>query len=738
MVFDALMPWWVLVILTAGAIGVTFRAYARPVVPLSSRSFLTLVLLRLSLLFLLILILQRPVLLEPSDDRRDAVVPILVDISRSMRLKDATNDGRRRIEEASQLVEQALLPSVGASFDVEVLGFGELLAPVDPGKLSADARRSDLWGALRAVRERYRGRSIAGVIVVSDGGETGGDPTLLPAADGAPVFAIGGGRPVIERDREVLDVTAGAPTLVNSIVDLGASIVSHGFGDDPIEVRLLEDGRLVQLDRVVPAESGAPVPIVFRVSPKPNVATLYTVEVTADPSELTPDNNSQRVLVPPSARMRRILLVEGAPGYDHSFLKRAWLQDVGIELDSVVRKGANDRGQDTFYIQGHTDRMPALSLGYPQHRPALFLYDAVVLANMPGEFFSPDQFNMTVDFISKRGGGLLVFGAQTFTGRGLSNTPLENVLPLHLTGRTTELVSTTLLKPNTVSLTADGAHHGLMRLGATPDTTRARWAAAPPLAGVAALGGPKPGATVLAHTVGAGGGLHPLIAVHRYGRGRAMVFTGEASWRWKMLLPSSDDTYDTFWRQTVRWLSGRAQGPVTVSTEGGTVPGEVVRLEVTSRDSTYEVVANAAITVRVTDPIGNVRELRPTLTSAALGRYSAQFTPTQSGVNHLGVRADRAAANLGSAETWMLVGGNDHELTDPRLNSDMLARLAAATGGAVVSSDALADLPDQLRARAANLSPPIRRDLWHNVWVFALLVLLPSVEWILRRQWGMR
>ena len=85
MVFDALMPWWVLVILTAGAIGVTFRAYARPVVPLSSRSWLTLVLLRLSLLFLLILILQRPVLLEPSDDRRDAVVPILVDISRSMR-----------------------------------------------------------------------------------------------------------------------------------------------------------------------------------------------------------------------------------------------------------------------------------------------------------------------------------------------------------------------------------------------------------------------------------------------------------------------------------------------------------------------------------------------------------------------------------------------------------------------------------------------------------------------------
>ena len=156
MVFDALMPWWLIATLVIGAVGVTLRAYWRPLVPISIGFRSILMPLRLSVLLLLILILQRPVLLEPSTDRLDAIVPILVDVSRSMRLKDANDDGHRRIDEASRLVEEVLLPSVGEVFDVDLLGFGELLTPVEPTNLRADARQSDLQGALRGVRERYR------------------------------------------------------------------------------------------------------------------------------------------------------------------------------------------------------------------------------------------------------------------------------------------------------------------------------------------------------------------------------------------------------------------------------------------------------------------------------------------------------------------------------------------------------------------------------------------------------
>ena len=57
----------------------------------------------------------------------------------------------------------------------------------------------------------------------------------------------------------------------------------------------------------------------------------------------------------------------------------------------------------------------------------------------------------------------------------------------------------------------------------------------------------------------------PLVAVQRFGRGRAMIFGGEGSWRWKMMMPSADRTYEAFWRQAARWLASEAPEPVSVA-----------------------------------------------------------------------------------------------------------------------------------------------------------------------------
>jgi hypothetical protein len=32
----------------------------------------------------------------------------------------------------------------------------------------------------------------------------------------------------------------------------------------------------------------------------------------------------------------------------------------------------------------------------------------------------------------------------------------------------------------------------------------------------------------------------------------------------------------------------------------------------------------------------------------------------------------------------------------------------------------------------------VRRDLWHNGWSFAVIVLLLGAEWVVRRRWGLR
>src|SRR5215510_8364349 len=113
-----------------------------------------------------------------------------------------------------------------------------------------------------------------------------------------------------------------------------------------------------------------------------------------------------------------------------------------------------------------------------------------------------------------------------------------------------------------------------MRIGASREETVRLWSALPPLAAIAPLGGPRPGASVLAVTSGSTGMLYPVVAVQRYGRGRSLIFSGEASWRWKMMLPSNDRSFEYFWRQAVRWVAGPALDPVAVSAPATVVQGK--------------------------------------------------------------------------------------------------------------------------------------------------------------------
>src|SRR5258706_635789 len=114
-----------------------------------------------------------------------------------------------------------------------------------------------------------------------------------------------------------------------------------------------------------------------------------------------------------------------------------------------------------------------------------------------------------------------------------------------------------------------------MGIGPTAEEPRTRWAARPPLAATAPLGGPRPGASVLA-VVAASTGVYPAVAVQPFGRGRSMVFGGEAAWRWRMMRPATDRSFEFFWRQSLRWLAGAAPRPVSLTGAGLVEPGDLL------------------------------------------------------------------------------------------------------------------------------------------------------------------
>lgn len=710
-------------------------AYRRA--PISRGRRVALTALRCATLLLLILFLMRPVA-RSSQDSRDAVVPILVDASRSMSIQDA--QGERRILRARDVVSDELLPALSPGFRTELFAYGDELSPTTPEGLTASGRRSDLRGALRAVRDRYRGQPIAGIVLLSDGGDTSGAAETT-AADGPPIFPLPLGSNTAGRDREVQSITIAEMVLDDSRVDLAASVVGHGNGTAPILLRLLENGRPIEVRQATPPADGVPVRTTFRVTPARGVPTVYTVEIPAAAGELVPENNTRSVLVQPPARRRRVLLVEGAPGFEHSFLKRALAADTGLEVDSVVRKGRNEQGVDTFYVQAARSRSAALAPGYPQKIEDLFQYDAIVLANVDGSQLGRAQLEGTRDFVGRRGGGLLVLGAHSFLRSGLVDTAIQEVLPLDIGGRGRSVVPAAVARgTNRVALTAAGEEHPVMQLGAGSDDTRKRWDAVPALASTATVGDPRAGASVLALTTGAGGAAQPLVAVQRYGDGRSMIFSGEAAWRWRMMLPAADRSYDTFWRQAIRWLAVAAPDPISVSAPPTASTGDSLPLRIAARSPAYEPLRDATVDVRITSPDGRLTQMRAGRDTApdTDGGFVVHYRADQPGVYRVVAEAKRGTQSAGLGTAAFLVGGADIEMTDPRVNERLLQRLAQQSGGRMVAAGQTAALTQDLRTAVPAAILSVQRDLWHTGWSFAAILLLLTGEWLLRRQGGMR
>src|SRR5436190_20195025 len=96
------LPWWLWIVAASAIAALAFLEYRRPLAPLTPLQRGVLVSLRAAALAAIVLVLMRPIVLLPPASARDAVVPILVDVSRSMRLADA--DGQTRIARAETIL----------------------------------------------------------------------------------------------------------------------------------------------------------------------------------------------------------------------------------------------------------------------------------------------------------------------------------------------------------------------------------------------------------------------------------------------------------------------------------------------------------------------------------------------------------------------------------------------------------------------------------------------------------
>jgi hypothetical protein len=203
-----------------------------------------------------------------------------------------------------------------------------------------------------------------------------------------------------------------------------------------------------------------------------------------------------------------------------------------------------------------------------------------------------------------------------------------------------------------------------------------------------------------------------------------------------MLRPATDRTYEFFWRQAARWLSSDAPDPVELRVPDAPMPGDPLPVRLEVRDAAFAPVGDASVEATVTAPGSQTQPLA--MRPAGAGEQAATFVPDTAGLYRIRADARRGATLLGTADRWLYVGGADPEFSDPRLNEGFLRRLARQSGGQYVPASESDRVVAALASSIPQTVEPVRRDLWHEPWAFALVIGLMAAEWILRRIWGMR
>jgi uncharacterized membrane protein len=709
---------------------------------------------------------------------------VVADNSRSLQLSDR---GARRTRgetmRESLTQQEGWLTRLGQDFDVRKYIFDTQLEPAqDFERLTFTGEASSLARTLAQLADRYRGQPVAGILVLTDGNATDLEGSDFRAADLPPIYpvAVAASSPAV--DVALTHVAVSQTNFEAAPVTIVAEVATQALAGKKVVVRVLDEaGKELERQTLPVSKDGESLSQRFLIKPEKPGLSFYQVQASlageenlkpgAATAEATLANNHRLATVDRGGGPYRVLYVSGMPNWEFKFLRRAIAKDDEVNLVGLVRiakkepkfnflsrtdertnplyRGFGNKNDETaeqydepVLLRLGTEDKEELRGGFPKDPEELYRYHAIILDDIEAGFFTQDQLSLLQQFVSQRGGGLLMMGGKDSFGEGgYARTPVSELLPVYLDKMQGEVNT----QPLHLKLTREGWLQPWVRIRASEQDEQDRLAAMPGFRSLNRIESIKPGASVLAEVETPQGMARPALVVQPFGRGRTAALLVGDLWRWGLrrqeaedgTLPPSD--LEKAWRQTVRWLVADVPKPVEVETRAKVGSGLPAReMIVRVRDKKYLPLDNATVSLAITTPEGKELTITAESSSTAAGEYRAQFVPREAGAYRAKVTVTAPdGSDVGSRETGWSVEPETEEFRELSGNRALLEQLAKESGGEVLSLDGLnrfvRSLPNRKIPHVETWSYP----LWHQWSVLTLALGCLIGEWGLRRWKGL-
>ena len=680
--------------------------------------------LQLSMVALVVWVLLQPTLATDRLREGENTIALVLDNSASM----AHDRPVSRFSSALQSLSGVLQDDDAPDLTIRYYELGASANAVESFVASeAVATASSIAESLNGILQEARFSPLAAIVLSSDGADTSGgltaDELTEIAGFGVPVHTIGVGRTVIPEDIELTDVTVPDSALPGSTVSARVTIRHDAAASTNIKVYDGDD--LLQL-----------VPVELAADAGTTTAWVEVELANAGPHELSfsvdggndePElrNNTRGTLVNVSNQQYRILYFEGEPRWEYKFLRRAINGDEDLSIATLLRVSPNK-----FYRQG-IDTPEQLQDGFPAMRDELFGFDALIIGSVEAAFLTSEQQQIIHDFVSERGGSLLMLAGPNGLGNGgWGQSQIADVLPARLPPTATDSFHR---KKAGISLTPQGAASQMLRFAADPDANLEAWRELPEVADYQLTGNLKPAAVTLLNADTDVGQI-PLLITQPFGRGHAYILASGGTWRWQMSMPLEDMKHETFWRQVLRALVASAPDNVSLTAGGGSTDGSIA-LRAEFRDDAFRPVDDIGVTAIASHESGESFSvaMQP---GDEPGVFVGGLEPPSSGTWYFEAMAERNGEPIAVSRSSVLHESGQAEHFNFRMNQGLLQRLSEATGGQYFEPGDLSALHDLLRYSSSGITETEYRSVWDAPIVFILLLLLKAGEWLLRRRWS--
>lgn len=745
-VFNPILPVPVIVLLGILLLLFTVRIYWRVGSVIGRWRNLVLLLFRLAGLALVLALLLQPsrreVLPPPTKDR---VTLVGLDTSLSMKQRDA--NGETRLDAAKNLLLTSGAVTSGglpANPRLRFFEFSDNARPIQKSILDLvpTGKTTLFHKSIGTMLSAPAGdEAVNAVILLTDGHDfqmVNPVKTGLAAHDRrAPIYAVAFGRQGNVRDVAVR-ITGYQPyCYVKQKAHISATLRLVGCELEDLTVQLLRQGKVVQTKHVN-AQQLQELPVDFEVE-EPEVGQ-YEYEVHVQPLEHETDtaNNSAITYLNVIDQQIRVLLLEGDPYWDTTFLQRSLMLNDKFDVDALIRYGPNR-------VRAIRKKRGLGELHLPETLNQLAAYDVVILGkavdtlgnvaqtNQPGQFAllsggqaagkKADIATLLDSYVKDRG-GVVIFSR----GQAFKSAAPEGLEPVLWTDKSRDHVH--------LEATAEGRSLSPFRVlnldGGGMDSL-------PDVVDEKIPGQIQPLTSTFAVASGRNGAPpEPAIVHRRYGQGQVVSIGVDGLWRWALnaKVDAANSPFDRFWDQMILWLvAGRDIIPNRQFSfrpnSANILLGEKVYFRLTLRQPDPKIKS-----VPVTIYYGSAEAGRTTLVPVpgSIDRLAAEFLPERTG-------RYRAVVNLPNGKTQesrFIVFTENLEETEVAADTLFLRRMCEASGGRLLKPSELPKLLTQLSNEKADQTPKVLlRPAWNEAWVFYLAGLLFGLDWFLRRRWGL-